>query len=208
MSFLNSPLSQFSMSVADCYRMHLYHTLKMAKLGFLCCVTSWLMFNYYNQQYTYWATFIILVEVIFIVIMLVRAYLKKRKFFYILLLTISYATMKFWWQCEDGNMRRAGWGQQHEDGWIRLAVAAWWHYSSGVMTVVLNFYLIVFFNSELMSFLNSPLSQFSISVTDCYHMHLYHTLEMAKGEFLFCVASWLMFDCYNQQYTYWTTLII
>ena len=82
-------------------------------------------------------------------------------------------------------------------------MAAWWHYNSGVMMVVLNFYLIVSFNFELMSFLNSPLSQFSISVADCYPgMHLYHTLEMAKLGFLFCVASWLMFDCYNQQYTY------
>ena len=83
----------------------------------------------------------------------------------------------------------AGRGQQHEDGCIRLAVAGWWHYNSGVMTVVLNFYLIVSFNFGLMSFLNSPLSQFSISVADCYRMHLYHTLKMAKGEFLFCVAS-------------------
>ena len=82
-------------------------------------------------------------------------------------------------------------------------MAGWWHYNSGVMTVVLNFYLIVSFNFGLMSFLNSPLSQFSISVADCYPgMHLYHTLEMAMLGFLFCVASWLTFDCYNQQYTY------
>ena len=181
----------------------------MAKLGFLFCVASWLMFNCYNQQYTYWTTLMISVEVILFAVMLVPAYLKKSKFFIFLLLTISYATMKFWWQCEDGNMRRAGWGQQHEDGCIRLAVAGWWHYNSGVMTVVLNFYLIVSFNFGLMSFLNSPLSQFSISVADCYPgMHLYHTLEMAKLGFLFCVASWLTFDCYNQQYTYWTTLMI
>ena len=142
------------------------------------------------------------VGVILFAIMLVLAYLNKSKFFLFLLLTISYATMKFWWQCEDGNMRRAGWGQQHEDGCIGLAVAGWWHHNSGVILVVLNFYLIVSFNFELMSFLNFPLSQFSISVADCYRMHLYHTLEMAKVGFLFCVASWLTFDCYNQHYTY------
>ena len=105
-------------------------------------------------------------------------------------------------------MRTATWGGQVEDSCIRLAVTGWWHYNSGVMTVVLNFHLIVSFNLELISFLNSPLSQFSISVADCYRMHLYHTLEMAKLGFLFCVASWLMFDCYNQQYTYWTTLMM
>ena len=114
---------------------------------------------------------------------------KRVSFFIFLLLTISYATMKFWWQCEDGNMRRAGWGQQHEDGCIRLAVAGWWHHNNGLMMVVLNFYWIVSFNFELMSILNSPLSQFSISIADCYRMHLNHTLKMAKGEFLFCVAS-------------------
>ena len=68
-------------------------------------------------------------------------------------------------------------------------MAAWWHYNSGVMMVVLNFYLIVSFNFELMSFLNSPLSQFSISVADFYRMHLYHTFEMAKGEFYFVWLS-------------------
>ena len=39
-----------------------------------------------------------------------------------LLLAILYATMKFWWQCEDSNLRKAGWRQQHEDGCIRLAL--------------------------------------------------------------------------------------
>ena len=31
---------------------------------------------------------------------------------------------------------------------------------------------------------------------------------MAKLGVSFCVASWLMFDCCNQQYTYWTTLMM
>ena len=62
----------------------------------------------------------ITVEVIFFVIMLVPAYLKKSKFFIFLLLTISYATIKFWWQCEDGNMRG-----QVEDSSMRMAVLGW-----------------------------------------------------------------------------------
>ena len=108
MSFLNFPLSQFSISVADCYHMLLYHTLKMAKLGFLFYVASWLTFDCYNQQFTYGTTLMISVEVILFAVMLVPVDLKKRSFFIFLLLTISYATKKFWWQCEDGNMRMAG----------------------------------------------------------------------------------------------------
>ncbi len=67
-------------------------------------------------------------------------------------------------------------------------MAGWWHHNSGVMTVVLNFYLIVSFNFELMSFLNSPLSQFSISVADCYPgMHLLPYIENGKvGVFMLC----------------------
>ena len=60
--------------------------------------------------------------------------------FVLILLTTLYATMKFWWRCEDGNMRMAGRGQQNEDGCIRLAVAEWWHHNNGVMMVVLNFH--------------------------------------------------------------------
>ncbi len=89
-------------------------------------------------------------------------------------------------------MRMAVLGWQWQDGDIIVVVPCWW------CSIFFN----VSFNVELMSFLKSPLSQLSISVADCYRMHLYHTLEMAMLGFLLCVASWLMFDSYNQQYTY------
>ncbi len=146
MSFLNFPLSQFSISVADCYPgMHLYHTLKMAKLGFLFCVASWLMFDCYNQQYTYWATLMISVEVILFVIMLVPAYLKKSKFFYIFVAHHFICNNK---------VLVAVWGRQHEEGRLRMAVLGWQWQDGGIITVVSWWWCSIFIELFL-SILNS-----------------------------------------------------
>ena len=106
--------------------------------------------------------------------MLVPAYLKKSKFFIFFLLIISYATMKFWWQCEDSSMRRAVLGWQWHD--------------------------VIF-----------ELSSFTVQYKCCWLLPRYVPLPcIGNGKFgvLFCVASWLTFDCYNQQYTYRTTLMM
>ena len=86
--------------------------------------------------------------------------------------------MKFWWQCEDGNMRMAGWEQQHEDGCIRLAAARWWHHNCDVMMVVLNFYWIVSYTVCLSFFqlIWKRVSSFNIFFAD----HLYATIKVQR----------------------------
>ena len=112
------------------------------------------------------------------------------------------------WQYEDGN---TGW--QVEDSRIRMAVSGWQSQDGSIITVVSWRWCSIFIESffQFGTHVIFELSSFRVqySVTDCYPgMHLYHASEMAKLGVSFCVASWLTFDCCNQQYTYWTTLMM